>query len=177
MWGFWLYGMYREFGEAGVLAGFQQYVWRCRRNAVVWCLVCTPITVLVILFSNSRCCCQFRVILGVGWLWKSLVMRRAWVLLARVVPMMGHWWRQRRLGGRCRQAVGTVNGGDFSWRAHHWEEDWEKNQAIQHPQNSENGQHSKKIPERYSNKKSQFRENKQKDATLFNLALFSILRV
>lgn len=140
---------YRKLGEAGVLAGFQQYVRCCRWNAGGRCYVCAPVTVLIILLPDPWRCGHLWVILRVGRLRKSLLMRWPWVVVARVVPMVGHRWGQWGFGGRRWQATGIVNRGDLSRRAHHGEEYWQENQAIQHPQNSQDGQHSEEIPEEH----------------------------
>lgn len=77
------------------------------------------VTVLIVLLPDARRGGHLGVILRVRRLRKGLLARRPWVVVARVVTVVGHRRGQLGFGGSRRQATGIVNRGDLSRRAHH----------------------------------------------------------
>lgn len=92
---------YRQLGEAGVLAGLQQYMRCCRGSSGVRCYVCASVTVLKILLPAAWRGGHLWVILWVWWLRESLLVRWPWVVVARVIPMVGQRRWQWGFGRRC----------------------------------------------------------------------------
>lgn len=139
---------YREFWEAGVLAGLQQDVGRGRRRRGRD--VGAAVAVLVLLLCQARRGGGLGVVLGVLRFGEGLAAGCLRVA-AGVVTVVIHGWREG-LRRRRGQAAAVVGGRDLGGRAHDRQEDGQQDQTIQDPQERQDGEDGEKVPARKKRK-------------------------